>query len=551
MECAKICGVEHRNARFVRSRIAVPVLVAGLAVAVLAGCSVSSAESVGDPSDDAPAAVRAPEDGVLTLVSDDSAELALHASQALFDHSPVAVVAAVDDAADRMTAAATGEALAAPVLLSGGVIDDAGLRKELERLAAEALVVVGDEEDVDAAVALAPELDVVRFDPDAVSEAAEEAVDSVRASGKGTVRGASAVEPSSAAEAEAGLPEASMIDATRLRALREQVPEVAEPDKLSEVMLLIDPATGQEAAIGTARAAGAVPLVVPGGDPGARKDAISRIQQADPLGVVAIGPGFTDQDRLAWQVDAARRGVTYPHGTQRLTGETFVTTSFTVPVGADPATTEAVAVRAHAAAEAYGGVPVVTVVASVKSSAPGEDGDYVEPRPMEDLEAAVGALRDAGVVVLLDVVPGNQPLAAQIDAVEPLLARPGVGLALHPEFRVAGNGVDLGGAVPAAELQEAVDRVAGIVAENGLPQTMVVVYQSVSSSVVDRESLRPRAEAATVFAAAGPAGGTTSLGVWYDVASNLPKHSVAGWAGPSTGAILPADPATPFLITVG
>ncbi|WP_123813166.1 hypothetical protein [Myceligenerans xiligouense] len=541
--------MDHRKARFVSSRIAASALVTVLAATALGGCSVSSAEGADAPSAEATPAVRAPEDGVLTLVSDDFAELALHASQALFDRSPVVVLAAVDDAADRMTAAATGEALAAPVLLDGGVIDDAGLRNELERLGAESVVVVGDEDDVAAATDLADGLDVVRFDPEAVSEAAQEAVESVKPGGKGNSV-ATGAGPSSSAGTEVRLPEAGMINPTRLEALREQVPEVEDPEQLSEVMLLIDPAAGQEAAIGTARAAGAVPLVVPGGDPGARKDAISRITTADPLGVVAIGPGFTDQDRLTWQVEAARRGVTYPHGTQRLAGETYVATSFAVPAGADPALTAPAAAEAGEVAGAYGGVPVVSVAASVRSPGPGADGDHVDPVPVEDLTAAVNTLREAGVVVLLDVEPGNRPLAAQIDTLEPLLARPGVGLALHPEFRVAGNGATVEGQVAVAELQAVVDRVAGIVSAQGLPQTMVVVHQSTASSVTDRASLRSRAEVATVFAAAGPTeGGTTATGVWYDVTSGLPDGAAVGWAGPSAGAIPPADPVAPLLIT--
>ncbi|MBL0885542.1 hypothetical protein [Myceligenerans indicum] len=543
--------MDHRKARFVTTRIAASALVTVLTASSLTGCSVPAAEGT-DVSAEAPAAVRAPEGGVLTLVSDDSAELALHASQALFDHSPVVVLAGAGDARDRMTAGATGEALAAPVLLNGGVIDDAGLLKELERLGAESIVVVGDEEEVSDATELAGGLDVVRFDPDAVNEAAEDAVESVNGGGKGASVGTGVDRKSSAVGAEITLPEAGMIDPTRLRSLRDQVPAVEEPDQLSEVMLLIDPADGQEAAIGTARAAGAVPLVVPGGDPGARKDVISRLTTADPLGVVAIGPGFTDSDRLAWQVDAARRGVTYPHGTQRLAGETYVAIPFTVPAGADPAETAAAAAEAHAVADAYGGVPVVAVRASVKSPGPGEDGDYADPMPIEDLTAAVTALRKEGIVVLLDVVPGNLPLAGPLDRLEPLLSMPGVGVALHPEFRVAGNGAEIEGQVAVTELQAVVDRVAGIVAEHGLPQTMVVVHQSRASSVVDRGALHPRPEVATVFAAAGPAHGMPTDGlVWSDVASELPARTDAGWAGPPAGALPPSVPVQPLLITVG
>lgn len=519
--------MEFRNARMVPVRVPAALIATALGI-TLAGCSVPTATGSDGPAD-TPAAVRAPAEGVLALSSDDPAELALHASQALFGRSPVVVLADAADDSDRMTAAATGEALAAPVLLDGGAIADSAVTKELERLGTEAVVVVGDERQVADAGALVGGRDVVRFDPDAVSEAAEKAVASV----------------TSTRREEGGsdkIPDASTIDPTHLRELRAQVPDVENPERLSEVMLLIDPAAGQEAAIGTARAAGAVPTLVPGGDPGASGDTIDRIATADPLGVVAVGPGFDDGDRLAWQVEAARNQVVHPHGTQRLTGHTYVATTFAA--GDDPATTAA---EAASTAEMLGGMPAVTVTAGLQSGDPGDDGNYVDETPVEELAAVVEALRETGVLVLLDLVPGNRPLADQLDALEPLLAKPGVGVALHPEFRRAGNGAGVDKQVTVGELQTAVDRVASIVGENGLPQTMVVVHQSTASSVTDRVGLEARPQVLTVFAAAGPSGGgSTQPGVWQDVTSELPQGAAAGW----TGTTPLQDPVPPALLTV-
>ncbi|GAA1860702.1 hypothetical protein GCM10009751_17910 [Myceligenerans crystallogenes] len=498
--------------------------------------------------------MRGPENGVLALSSDDPAELALYASQSLFGYSPVAVLAGVDDAADRMTAAATGQALAAPVLLRGGAIGDGPVSDELDRLGAEAVVVVGDETAVADAEAVAGDRDVVRFDPNAVSEAAEEAVESAAGA-----RGGASVAVARGAGAGgndgpvAALPEAGMIDTNQLGALRAKIPDVADPDQLSEVMLLVDPAEGQEAAVGTARAAGAVPFVVPGGDPGARKEAIDTIAAADPLGVVAIGPGFDDEDRLAWQVEAARQQPAYPHGTQRLAGGTYVAGSFAVPADGAAESIAALAAAAApgilAAASSAGAMPVVSVTASVQSADAGADGDHAGQLPVESVSAAVKAFREAGAIVVLDIVPGNRPLAAQLDALEPVLAKPGVGVALHPEFRLAGNGAAVEGQVTAAELQAAIDRVAGIVAEHRLPQTMVVVHQSAASSVTDRATLEPRPQVLTVFAAAGPGGGgATANNIWHDVTTDLPAQAAAGWTGEPATA--PAAPLAPTLIAL-
>ena len=174
-----------------------------------------------------------------------------------------------------------------------------------------------------------------------------------------------------------------------------------------------------------------------------------------------------------------------------------------------------------------------------------------EPVSEDVLTATVEALRAEGVYVLLDVVPGNRPLGDHLDALEPLLARPGVGVALHPEFRLTGHGATVAGQVTAAELQEAVDVVAGIVSKHGLPQAMVVVHQSTSSSVTDRDTLTSRPQVQTVFAAAGPGdGGSTASTVWYDVVGELPPGAAAGWSGPATGAIPPSDPAEPLVVSV-
>jgi hypothetical protein len=114
-----------------------------------------------------------------------------------------------------------------------------------------------------------------------------------------------------------------------------------------------------------------------------------------------------------------------------------------------------------------------------------------------------------------------------------------VGLSVHPEFRLAGNGAETG-AVPVAELQAVVDRLAKIATAQGLPQVMLAVHQSTATSVVDRADLRVPPQVAVVFTAAAPGEGqATTDGVWADVAADLPAHTFLGWSAPSQ---VPADP---------
>ncbi|MFD6142897.1 hypothetical protein [Promicromonospora sp. NPDC060271] len=520
-----------RNARFVphhRSASAAALLAA--AAFVLAGCTVPTAEGV-DGRTGENFQVREPSGPALVLDSTDPAELALTASQAFFHASPVAVFASADDDDARSTAAATGAAVTAPVLLTDGGVSDDNLVTELERLGASTVVVIGDEAAVAAAGEATGKADVVRFDPGALSAAAEAAASAGRGGDDDKKRNVTKVE----------MPTADRLDATKVDGLRAKIPDVADPELLQEILVAVDPKVGQEAAIGTALAAGAVPVTVPGGSVVAGPETAETIRTLQPLGVVGIGQEFGSSDDLGWQVAVATSGTTLPDGALRLFPGRYVSTSYTVPAGsADPAADAAGAVAGAAAnGELLGGKPLVTVTTSVRSGAAGEDGDYVDEQPLELLEPAVDAIREAGQLVLLDVAPGNQPLAAKLKEIEPLLAKPGVGLSVHPEFRLAGNGAEAG-AVPVAELQAVVDRLAAMATARGLPQIMLEVHQSTAASVVDRAALRVPPQVAVVFTAAGPAEGqATADGVWADVAADLPPRAVLGWSAPSA---VPADP---------
>jgi hypothetical protein len=523
--------VAIRNARFVphhRPASAAALLVA--AALVLAGCTVPTAEGV-DGRTGENFQVREPSGPALVLDSTDPAELALTASQAFFHAAPVVVLASADDDDARSTAAATGAAVTAPVLLTDGGVSDVNIVAELGRLGVSTVVVIGDEAAVAEAGAATGEADVVGFDPGALSAAAEAAA----SAGRGGLGG-----DKKRGEVKVEMPTADRLDAADVDGLRAEIPDIADPRLLQEVLVAVDPKLGQEAAIGTALAAGAVPVEVPGGSVAASPETVTTIRTLKPLGVVGIGDGFGSADVLSWQVGVATSGATLPDGSLRLFPGRYVSTSYTVPAGVDPA---ADAIRAVDAAsingEMLGGTPLVTVTASLRSAEAGEDGDYVAEQPLETITPAVEAIREAGQLVLLDIAPGNQPLVAQLDALEPLLSQPGVGLSVHPEFRVAGNGAE-SGAVPVAELQAVVDRLAEIATEQGLPQVMLEVHQSTAASVIDRAALRAPPQVAVIFTAAGPGSGhATAGGVWADVSGEIPAHTFLGWSAPSE---VPASP---------
>ena len=514
-----MASVVIRNARFVphhRSASAAALLAA--AALVLTGCTVPTAEG-DDGKTGEKFQVREPSGPALVLDSTDPAELALTASQAFFHASPVAVIASADDAGARATAAATGAAVTAPVLLTDGGVSDVNVVAELERLGAGTVVVIGDEQAVAAVGPAAGESEVVRFDPGALNAAAEAAASAGKgadADGGGKDDGEGKDDGKRATRVE--LPTPERLPAAELSNLRADIPDVTDPELLQETMVVVDPEPGQEAAIGTALAAGAVPVEAPDGDVAGDAGAVETIRALNPLGVVGIGGTFGRAEELG------RHRVRRRHVAPREELQRAATNGTTL-----------------------GGSPLVLVTASVRSGAAGEDGDHVDEQPLEVLTPAVETIRKAGQVVLLDVAPGDQPLAAQVDDLEPLLSKPGVGLSVHPEFRLAGNGA-AAGTVPVAELQEVVDRLAALATAKGLPQIMLEVHQSTAASVVDRAELRIPSQVAVVFTAAGPAAGqATADGVWADVAGGLPAHAILGWSAPSevpadATSILPTEP---------
>jgi hypothetical protein len=526
-------SVVIRNARFVpHHRPASAAALLAATALVLAGCTVPTAEGV-DGRTGENFQVREPSGPTLVLDSSDPAELALTASQAFFHASPVAVLAPADDADARSTAAATGVAVNAPVLLTVGGVSDTNIVAELDRLGAGTVVVIGDEEAVAEVGAAAGEAEVVGFDPGALSAAAEAAASAGR--------GGDDDNDDKKNPAKVEMPTADRLDEADIDGLRAEIPDVTDPQLLQEILVAVDPQLGHEAAIGTALAAGAVPVEVPSGNIATSPEAVDTIRTLKPLGVVGIGGGFGSAEDLGWQVTVATSGETLPNGTLRLFPGRYVSTSYAVPGGVtDPAAAATTAVEAAALnGDTLGGAPLVTVTASVRSSTAGDDGDYVVEQPLDLITPAVDAIRGAGQLVLLDIAPGNQPLAAQLDDLEPLLTKPGVGLSVHPEFRVAGNGAEAG-AVPVAELQAVVDRLAKIATAQGLPQVMLEVHQSTAASVVDRADLRVPPQVAVVFTAAAPSEGqATADGVWADVAGDIPAHTFLGWSAPSE---VPTDP---------
>ncbi|GAB2456055.1 hypothetical protein [Xylanimonas ulmi] len=478
--------MDPREDRAVR-RALVPTIalcLAGGLVVGLAACTTSPDSHVQEASTGS-LQVRDLDERTVALPATDPARLALAASQLAFERAPLLIVASLGDDAAAPVLTAVATALHAPVLLADGP-DDRAVRSEAERLGALAAVVVEqapvatDDVEPSAAdgAARAAGLRVVRLDPDAV--VADGAVDG----------------------ASTGAPGGVALDRRSLEDLRDELGQdmpAPEPTLMTEVLALVDPKPGQEAALATLRAAGAVTDDVPGGDPGASGDAVQTLADAQALTVIGVGPGFADAPTFAWQVAAAVRGQLLPTGSQRVLPARF--DAVTARVSDQP---ERILAATDDDTDPDSGdgprVPTLVLRASVRQWTAGANGTYLRAESLDALTPLVDAARRGGRYVVLELEGGSVTLVDQVRALEPLLARGGVGVLVHPEQRRSGAGRVRGGAVEVGELQAVVDYLAELVTQKSLPQTLLAV-RSLDSAVDGVAGLTTRPQVALVDAA--------------------------------------------------
>jgi len=513
-------GVNSRKVRFVT--LAASAVAAVGVVPLLAGCATERAEADGSPRETAPVAQAAePEESVLVLGSADAAELALTASQTFFTTAPVVVLAAADDEAAQATAAAAAAPLTAPVLLVGGGISDDGVRAELERLGAVAVVTVDEDQ------------------PPPGGAASEDAPDERPSLALGGLGDVAAVHLDVDAVTETG-----EVDPRDLEDVLAELPESGEADVLTEVLVLAQPGATQVAAVATARAAGALPVEVADGDPLADAGVVETISAAKALAVVGIGEAFGTSEALGWRVRAAESGVLLPSGSQLalpddvryvVTAADAVTPAL-LAVG-EPATTDTLA-RATTAADAFtaaderSAVPTVEVRATHASSTAGPDGDYSTEAPAAELRPFVDAAAEAGVQVVLTLEPGLATFDEQVEEYADLLALPGVGVALDvsARFGAGQDGTGADGTVDVAEVEAAQAALAEIVRSEGLPQKLLVVQAEGPDTVRGLADLDAGdGEVAVVVQSVAPGGFAARVAAWEALPELLPAGAVAGW----------------------
>ncbi|WP_461022481.1 hypothetical protein [Thalassiella azotivora] len=534
-----------------------------LAAAVLAACTDAPDTGGGDraagPTDGATtsAATLAQPEGAAVVPGADAASLAAATVAALYERSPVAVLAPVGDVEAQLRAGSVAVAVGAPLLL-GAPADDSGptgtgtgtaaptpapadgeVAAHLDRLGTDTVVVVGDvAPPPDVRAVPAPEDDAALGDlVDSEWASLPEADAPVVAAAAATmaVAGLDPAEPALLAP-HPGEPPATGRDADGL-----DVPD--RPDPLDDVAVLTTGTPDHLAAVATARAAGAAVHVVPDGDPRSSAPLVTAFAGSPPSAVLALGAAFGTQEVLDRRLGVVRTGVQLPGGGQTLfPGRRLValyghpgTPSLGV-LGEQPL--EQAVVRAKDTAAPYDAlsdrpvVPAFEIIATVASAGPGADGNYSNEVPAEELAPWVDAAGEAGVYVLLDLQPGRTDFLTQARLYEDLLRRPHVGLALDPEWRLAPGERHMQqiGSVDDAEVNAVVTWLAELTREAQLPQKLLVLHQFRLSMLPGREQVVTGLDEVQVLVHADGNGNPgQKLATWRAVLAGASPELAWGW----------------------
>jgi hypothetical protein len=528
--------------------------VFGLVVASLAACSSEPSNEPAEASVEVLASVHIPVEDTVVVPTSTAAGLAAATSGTLYEHSPLVVLASEADVAGQARAASMAVGLGGPLLLAPAAADpaqSAPVREELARLGPQAILSFGDEatrwaQQADLGVpVVAPagmsdvEDATGRDFGDDQAVAPDQLIDAVASLEPDqtpllTVDGAGAGANASTTSTEDG--EAEPPTAADL-------PRVAPDAPLDTLLVLVARDPASLAAAATARASGARLMTVANPDPRTDPKVIAALAAEPPGQVVALGSAFGSPETLRYRLDVAASGVELPGGGQILYPGRQMVALYGHP--GTPALgvlgeqgVDAAVARAQQMAADYQPlvdvpvVPAFEIITTVASSGAGPDGNYSYEAPVDLVRPWVDAAGQAGVYVLLDLQPGRTDFLTQAKRYEELLARPYVGLALDPEWRLQPNQRHLAqiGSVTAGEVNTVVTWLADLTRAHKLPQKLLMLHQFQLQMISDRGAVdTSRDELAVLIHADGFGSPGAKFDTWNLMHTSPPPNVWWGW----------------------
>ncbi|MDW3215905.1 MAG: hypothetical protein R8G01_18045 [Ilumatobacteraceae bacterium] len=140
-------------------------------------------------------------------------------------------------------------------------------------------------------------------------------------------------------------------------------------------------------------------------------------------------------------------------------------------------------------------LPAFELIATLATGTP-EDRDVYNIRSSpEFVQEYLDVARRHGYYLILDIQPGQSDFLTEAKYYEAFLRQPDVGIALDPEWRTPAPARPKGGVVgqvDASEVNQVIDYVAQLVAEEDLPEKLVIVHQFQDRMITNRDQLVER-----------------------------------------------------------
>jgi len=446
----------------------------------------------------------------------DPMEASIAVARAVFPCADEVVVTTANDLGLMAMSAQLAAAVGGPLLVAGEG-NRAPLEAELERLAPRKVTLVGGSlpvampaeatvEVLEGSVEELVEVAAAALEADIRVELAEGGIPAVARILWPIGNGRSVWIPGSGSE------QVCDRDADQITAAIDHRARTAEPEG---DLWLVDACSPELALIAAvaARSAGGTVLLADGRDLRANRALVDALPGSSAAGpVVLLGEITPEAD---WQIAALLGDQELPGGGLTLfPGRRIVAlygnpTTPALGVMGEQGPDEAVE-RARAVAAPYGEdgteiLPAFEIIATVASATATADGDYSWEMTVEELRPWIEVAAREGLYVTLDLQPGRTDFLTQAKRFEELLLLPHVGLALDPEWRLQPNQVHLRqiGSVDAAEVNQVVEWLAGLVRANHLPQKLLILHQFKFSMITNRELIATPPELAVLVHADG------------------------------------------------
>jgi hypothetical protein len=520
----------------------------------MAACSSEPSSDRAEAPVEVLASAQPPVEDTVVLPTSTAAGLAVATSSTLYENAPLVVLASEADVAGQARAASVAVALGGPLLLAPSSTDPAQstpVREEMARLGPRAILSFGAEAaawarqgELGVPVVAAPadlgpvEEATGRDFGDDQPVAADQLIDTVASLDQESTPLLAL--DGAAADADAG---ASNDDAEGEPASAEDLPQVAPDAPLDSLLVLAARDPGSLAAAATARASGARLMTVSNPDPRTDPDVIAALAAEPPGQVVALGTAFGSSETLRYRLDVAISGVQLPGGGQILYPGRQMIALYGHPGTAALGVlgeqgVEGAIARAQQLATDYQPlvdvpvVPAFEIITTVASGGAGPDGNYSYEAPIDLLRPWVDAAGEAGVYVVLDLQPGRTDFLTQAKRYEELLARPYVGLALDPEWRLQPDQRHLSqiGSVTAGEINTVVTWLADLTRAHKLPQKLLMLHQFQLQMISDRGTLdTSRDELAVMIHADGFGSPGAKFETWNLMHDSPPPNVWWGW----------------------